>query len=219
MKRAMSAVAAALLSIAFAAPASAGTVLQYDEGIHGDLTPASTVTELTLGAGHNTVKGQMHVVTHIELPDAPTDLDLDAMNLLLPAGLQITGMRVDFSFADTTQNTLNAAWAWMVTAWPANLSSSNCFVVLGSEPYCSGAVYSATGGELMGSLPTTEQRYLITQGSGMLWSDGLKPVGGTLTYTLSIDVAAVPEPATALLALLGLPLLGRAVRARRARGA
>lgn len=218
MKRILPALAAAVLATVFAVPASAGTALQYDEAIDGDLTPNGTVTELTLGVGHNTVKGQMLVVTHIELPGAPADLDLDAMNLLLPAGLQITGMRVNFSFADITQNTLQASWAWMVTTWPSGISQSNCFVVLGADPYCADPVYSATGGELMGNLPTTAQRYLIAQGSGMLWNDPLKPVGGTLAYTLSIDVAAVPEPATGLLALLGLPLLARAVRARRARG-
>lgn len=219
MQRTQLTLAAALLATVFATSASAGTALQYDEAIDGDLTPNGTVTELTLGVGHNTVKGQMLVVTHIELPNAPADLDLDAMNLLLPTGLQITGMRVNFSFADTTQNTQAASWSWMVTTWPSNLSNSNCFVVVGTTPYCAAPVYSATGGELLGNLPTTAQRYLITQGSGMLWNDPLKAVGGTLAYTLSVDVAAVPEPASALLALLGLPLLGRAVRARRATAA
>lgn len=214
MKHALA--AAAAFACAIASPAWAGSPLNYDEALNGDLSPNGTVTDLWLDAGLNTVKGQMLVVTHLELPGSPADLDLDAMNLVLPAGLQISGMRVNFTFTDTTQNTLRADWNWQVTAWPSNVTHDNCFVVVGSSPYCASPIFSATGGELMGSLPTNAQRYLIAQGTAMLWNEVTKPVGGSLTYTLSIDVSPVPEPATGLLALLGLPLLARAARTRRA---
>ncbi len=215
MKRMFAAAAASALSCLLGATASAAT-LHYDEAVDGDLIHEGLVTELGLDIGHNTVKGQMHTIVHLELPNAPWDLDFDPMNLLLPAGQQITAMRVDFSFKDTTQNTLKVEWNWRVMAWPSFTWNDNCFVISGTEPYCSAPIYSPTGGDLLGGLSPTEKRYLITLGNGMLWNDFQKPVGGTLDYTVSIDVAPVPEPGTWLLSLAGLSLLGWLGRARRA---
>ena len=137
----------------------------------------------------------------------------------VPAGQRITAMSVSFSFIDTTQNTLQVDWEWAVTTWPSNVARDNCFVIKGPGMGCRNPVASATGGDLLGNLPTTADRYLITHGTGMLWQDFAKPVGGYLDYTVSIDVTAVPEPASWLLALGGLPLVGGLARSRRARRA
>ena len=177
----------------------------YDEATMGDLATGLT-TELTLDIGTNTIRGQMH---SFATPTGNADNDLDPVTLLLPANMLVSSMHVDLHFVDTTGNTGALTWEWLViTNTPeAYTAARTCFAVVVPTDFCSNP--APTGGDLLGGIPASAPQYLVVQGSVTGAIDWSIAYGGTVDYTLTVDVVAVPEPSTALLGVLGgVVLLG-----------
>lgn len=182
--------------------------LSYDEAVHGDLPSDGTAAQLNLGAGLNTVKGRMTVISDSQ---GHFTLDLDPFGLQLAPGLAITGVDVALQFTDDTANTQTFAVFWGLTQWNPLQQWDSCFALAGSYDGCAG---SAQGGPLSLATPYTGEQLYVAQGTYHLWKNDQLPSGGSFAYTVSVQVSAIPEPGAALLMLGGLGLLGARLRRR-----
>ncbi len=193
-----------LVGAAILVSASSGALavpVAYDESTMGDLpVNGGPATELTLGIGANTITGQSHSFSQ---PDGSSDFDIDAVSLQLPPGMLVTGMHVDLHFTDTTANTSGWDDEWYVTSFlnGSSTQASTCFAVLNPTGSCSNS--APGGGPLVGAIPASATQYFIGETSDIQAMNWSKAYGGTMSYVLTIDVTAVPEPAAWMLIVTG----------------
>lgn len=192
--------------VAGAAISASAAPIQFDEAVSGDLTAPGSITVLTADAGSNVIKGSM---VWLAQPDGSGGListtDLDPFELHLPAGMAITQASVTLQFEPLNANTISADLTFAQFNLQTSELRSTCFQLLGTSP-CPNA--SPAGGSLFGGFPISSA-VIISQGGGFNGADWSQDMGGTIRYTVSVEVQAVPEPTSAALLLMGaLGLLG-----------
>jgi uncharacterized protein (TIGR03382 family) len=206
---------AAVLALCGGLASSQAAPLNYDESVSGDLAQLGNVPALWVDGGINSVRGHMHAYSISDAAGQPQfDIDFDSVELLVPEGFRVTGMAVTISDLDAI-NVVHLTWGWHVLAGLPWQQAETCFAMVAPSPFC--ANVAPAGGALNLNLPVDAASLVVTQGSAWLWQDQTEWHGAGFNYTLTIDVARIPEPGTAALAL---PMLGMlaAVSRRRRRG-
>lgn len=213
----------ALATMASMAGGALAVPLHYDEAVSGDLID-SPITSLSLDLGLNTIKGSL---TSIVGPQGVAgNVDFDPFALALPSGLRLTSISVTTQFGDgsvqgAAANTQAMAWSWSAVVQMPDLSQPPVFgtcyaAVAGSAPLSFCPTLSPTGGALFAGLPSNGSNYIVSQGSFTQPVDWAQAAGGRLDYTVSVNVTAVPEPASWALMAAGLmACLGATGRLRR----
>jgi hypothetical protein len=205
----------ASLLLAFIGLPAVAAPLAYDEAISGDLG-FGAVTVLPLDVGTNTVKGRMHLYRFPNAaPASQIDWDADPVELSLPAGQQITGFSISTSFNESIGNLASFEWSWYIVV-DGLTSSVTCYAFIAPYPGC--PTYSQTGGPLFAGASGNGQRFLITHASGLLWNDINADSGAWFDYTMTLNVAAVPEPTSSSLAVLACASMLMLKRRRNRRG-
>jgi hypothetical protein len=209
----MRAFAAAVMAaqLALFAPLSLAAPVAYDEFVSGDLSPVGQpATTLALDTGVNTIKGTM---TFIDLVHADGSqefvIDMDQVVLTLPLGLALYKASVETAFTDVTGNTRTFEWEWYLVYNNFSQQVMTCYGLL-SAVSC--PTVSPSGGSLWDGYPYTDSSLYISYGGGMQAVDWGRDFGGSFSYTLSLEVAPVPEPEVAAMMLAGLGLLARRTR-------
>ena len=188
-----------ICSLAFASSAFAQTPFNFDESTSGDLSDAYLApTPLTVGLGNNILTGALSGGTN----------DLDLIELIVPEGLEVTGIRLlDF------EGGLNGSFLLVQPGSTLSAAPSNSF----GDPI--GFSILSPGGIGTDVLPTlilpgvsTLAPFFgvdtLTAGSYAIW---LNETGAASTYSLQFETAStIPEPSTTVLvALATLSLFSR----------
>jgi len=172
---------------------SSASVVQYDENIDGDIN----IDTFNLGIGTNTISGNLTI---------GVNRDDDNFRFNIAAGEQLTS--VIFAFSNITPNDNQSV---MGLSFRMELIGPGAFVV----PFESYTLFDNIGGPdtvtdspinlFLGTLPAGEGFY-----SGIIGGEQVLNTtnpGGTLDYTITMGVSAVPVPAAVWLfssALIGM---------------
>jgi hypothetical protein len=201
------------LALATYLPSISAQTVHYDELDSGDLSESSPMS-FSLGVGTNTIAGTMSFF-QLRTPSGEFErpVDMDPFYANLAPGTAITASSVLVSFSPLNSNTVAFEWNWNLTDQSdfAN-NRSTCYGLL-SSLYC--PVVSPAGGSLFSGGALGSPGYFIAYGGAFQPLNFGLDAGGSFRYSLSFEVAAIPEVNSQTLLIVGLISLLATIRVRR----
>jgi hypothetical protein len=187
---------AATLLLALAGPASAATV--WDEALQGDFSGDGLhPTPLTVAPGSNLVRGTTG--------NAGQGIDRDYFSFVVPEGAVLSALML------LSNSTVSGGSSFI------GLQAGPQLTVLPSGGGAEALIgYAHYGNDLVGTdlLPVISFTGALPAGAYAVW---VQELGGPVEYGSDFQISAVPEPASALLALAGLLATAGRVRSARRR--
>jgi hypothetical protein len=188
------------------ATATAGVPGGWDEAVNGDLSNDGLAPSfVTLTEGSNLLRGSTGRSVDTGL------VDLDYLTITVPAGFELTSMLV----LDGTASIGFGSFIALVSGntFPISPETGTADGMLGWTLYDAGNV----GGDLLLFMSAPSQGSSgytppLQAGDYSFWIQETST--GVATYSFDMNLAAIPEPATALSLLAGLALLAAARRRR-----
>jgi predicted porin len=162
------------VAVASMATADVASIISYDEAVSGDLDYSQN---LAFGVGLNTVSGT------ILWSNGAVPSDFDGFNFSLDASSRLESVFIDIALQEDVGSGI-----WSFVGWELNFISDSVSIPSSNE-----SLFESV-------LPLTEGTFAMFQSSasGSLASGDYR----VADYTLSFNVAAIPEPASA--AMIGL---------------